>query len=256
MNIRRTLARLKRRLLAKPFYKDKRFQGYWFDQTLKDKAAFVVQIGSNDGKTGDPLYPLLQKYPQWRGLFVEPLPNSFAKLKANYPDANRFQLENVAINEGQRMTFYWVDPKAKEALPDLPYWYDQLGSFDKNHILKQLDGVLEPFIRTTELEGINLATLLSRNDVKDISILHIDAEGYDWKILSQLDLTLYQPLFILYEYHHLSEEALESSFAFLEEQYELFDVGIDVLAVYKKIGAERLQEMRQHMKKAVLPAKH
>lgn len=249
MNIRTALARLKRKVLSKPFQKNKQYQAYWFNEILKDEAAFIVQIGSNDGKTGDPLYALLQKYKKWQGLFVEPLPDTFKKLKNNYQDHSRFYFENVAINEGKAMTFYWVDPKAKNAIPDLPYWYDQLGSFDKQHILKQLDGVLEPFIRTTELEGISLPTLLTRNNIKDISILHIDAEGYDWKILCQLDLAIYQPTFILYEFNHLSEEDREASYTFLENDYHLFDVGIDILAVHKKVGDLQLSEMAKHMKK-------
>lgn len=249
MSLRTTLARVKRKIFSKSFEKNKKYQAYWFDEILKNEAAFIVQIGSNDGKTGDPLYSLLHKNSKWQGLFVEPLPDTFEKLKNNYPDTSRFFFENVAINEGSEMTFYWVDPKAKENLPDLPYWYDQLGSFDKKHILKQLDGVLEPFIRTTQLEGISMATLLDRNAVKDISILHIDAEGYDWKILKQLDLTQYQPTFILYEYNHLSKKDLKASFAFLDDYYQLFDVGIDILAVHKKLGNAQLKEMMRHMKK-------
>lgn len=248
MKIRTQLARIKRKIFAKPFGKDKRYQAYWFDEVLKNEAAFVVQIGSNDGKTGDPLYALFQKYKNWRGLFVEPLPDSFKKLKDNYPDPQRFQFENVAINEGQQMTFYWVDPKAIETLPDLPYWYDQLGSFSKQHILNQLDGILEPFIRTTELEGVSLPTLLERNQVKEISILHIDAEGYDWKILSQLDLASIQPLFILYEYHHLSQEELDASVVFLKPMYHIFNVGIDLLAVHKTVDAKQISEMKKYMK--------
>ncbi|MEO1516122.1 MAG: FkbM family methyltransferase [Bacteroidota bacterium] len=248
MKIRTALARIKRKILAKPFAKNKRYQAYWFDRVLRSEDAFVVQIGSNDGKTGDPLYALLQKYSKWQGLFVEPLPDSFQKLQQNYPDKKRFRCENVAINEGRKMTFYWVDPKAKEQLPDLPYWYDQLGSFDRSHIVKQLDGVLEPFIRTTDLEGISLPDLLQRNAVEKISILHIDAEGYDWKILSQLNLDRYQPTFILYEYHHLSKEELSASYDFLDTDYWLFDVGIDVLAVHKKVGSELGAEMQREMK--------
>ncbi len=249
MNIRTKLARIKRRIFAKPFEKDKRYQAYWFNKLLKDKAAYIVQIGSNDGKTGDPLYALLHKYKSWKGLFVEPLPDTFEKLKNNYPNDNRFRFENVAINEGAAMDFYWVDPKAKEVHPDLPYWFDQLGSFSKAHILNQLDGILEPFIRTTVLEGISLPTLLSRNKIKEISILHIDAEGYDWKILSQLNLNVYQPTFILYEYNHLSPIERSASIDFLQENYCLFDVGIDILAVHTKVGASHIQEMSIHMKK-------
>jgi len=251
MSLRRILAKVKRKLFKKPFAKNKKYQAFWFDKILKDKSALIVQIGSNDGKTGDPIYPLFKKYKKWKGLFVEPIPRSFEKLKTNYPDPNRFSFENVAINEGLEMTFYWVDPIAKESLPDLPYWYDQLNSFDKDHIVNQLDGVLEPFIKETLMEGIRLEELLTRNGVQEISILHIDTEGYDWKILQQLDLKRYQPTFILYEYNHLSLSDKEASFSFLKRSYDLFDVGIDILAVNKNLGTHHLQDMAKHMKKIV-----
>ncbi|MEL6863364.1 MAG: FkbM family methyltransferase [Bacteroidota bacterium] len=247
-SLRTFLARAKRKLLQKPFIKDKRYPAYWFDQLLGDRDAYLVQIGSNDGKTGDPLYPLLQKHSNWRGLFVEPVPYSFEKLKANYPDPNRFRFENVAINEGQSLTFYWVDSKAKEALPDLPYWFDQLGSFDKNHILKHFDGALAPFMRSAELEGLSLPQLLSRNEVAHIEVLHIDTEGYDWKILSQLDQERYTPQFILYEYNHLSEAERKASFDFLKEKYVLFNLGIDILALNRSFGEEVVGQMKRYMK--------
>ena len=249
MQIKRQLARLKRQLFKKPFIKDRRYPAYWFDQILASQKAYLVQIGSNDGKTGDPLYPLLQKHAHWRALFVEPVPYSFEMLQSNYPDARRFRFENVAINEGEALNFYWVDPAAKEHLPDLPYWYDQLGSFDKQHIVKHFDGALEPFIRSSLLEGITLPQLLDRNEVKEIDILHIDTEGYDWKILSQLDLERFRPKFILYEHNHLSDADRQDSIDFLKERYQLFTLGIDLLAVDRNLGQELLTAMSKHMQK-------
>jgi len=146
------------------------------------------------------------------------------------------------------MTFYWVDAAAaKSALPDLPYWYDQLGSFDSQHILKHFDGALEPFIRSTDLEGLNLPTLFDRNKVEKIAVLHIDTEGYDWKILSQLDLFRHDPQFILYEKNHLSEKDLQASIQFLDEHYVLFSLGIDMLAVNRKVGKANIDLMKTHM---------
>ena len=43
-----------------------------------------VQIGSNDGKTGDPIYELVSKNQHWKGVLVEPVDFLHRKLKANY----------------------------------------------------------------------------------------------------------------------------------------------------------------------------
>ncbi len=246
-SIRVQLARLKRKWFKKPFLKDKQYPAYWMNEVLKNESAFLVQIGSNDGKTGDPFFPLLEQNPSWKALFVEPVSYSFEQLKSNYGNnTSRFIFEQVAINEGKNMPFYWVDESAKEKLKDLPYWFNQLGSFDKEHILKHFDGALEPFIRSTELEGISLKTLLNRNDVQHISVLHIDTEGYDWNILSQLDLEQFQPKFIMYEFHHLSEDDKEASFKFLEKDYQLFRMDIDVLAVHQSVDAGIIQGIKNH----------
>ena len=248
MSWRVQLARLKRRILKKSILKDPQYPPYWLEKILGNKEVLVVQIGSNDGKTGDPLNQLLNKNKKWKALFVEPVPYLFDRLKSNYQDVGRFVFENVAVNEGAKLDFYWVDPKAKDELSDLPFWFNQLGSFDKNHILNELGDKMKPFILSQELEGITLKTLLKRNKIQLIDLLHIDTEGYDWNILSQLDLRAYAPKFILYEVNHLSEDNLKASYDFLSEKYFLFDVGIDVLAVNKTLHEEDLIKMKKHLK--------
>jgi FkbM family methyltransferase len=197
--------------------------------------AFVVQIGSNDGLTGDPIHPLMKKNPAWRGLFVEPVPELFAKLKENYGPSPRFIFENAAINAGISQPFYSVDPQAKIAHPKLPSWWNQLGSFDPEHILKapEIGPLLKPYIRSTQVQGITLQALLAKHRVQQIDILHIDAEGFDWKILSQLDLQNIRPAIILYEHKCLSDSDRESSIRFLEPFYEFTDFNGDFLSRLK-----------------------
>lgn len=241
--LRTQLARLKRQLFKKPFLKDERFPPYWIDRVLGDKAAFLVQIGSNDGKTGDPFYPLLKKHPEWKALFVEPIPYFFKKLQENYPDTSRFQFENAAINAGERQPFYWLDPKMNQELSGLPYWYEQLGSFDREHILKQVRPEVVPYLISDSIAGISLPELLDRHEVSHIDILHIDAEGYDWQILAQLDLELFRPTFILYELQHLKEKDQLAAADFLGQHYEQFQVGIDAFAVRREVASPFMREL-------------
>ena len=247
MQIRKMLSRVKNKLLQKPFHKDPQFPAYWFDQLLANQFAMLVQIGSNDGKTGDPLHALLQKNKKWKALLVEPVPYAFERLKTNYSDRSRFICENVAINQGEALDFYWVDSIAKKHLQDLPYWFDQLGSFDKEHILKHFDGQLAPFIVSQKLQGIKLVNLLNKHQIDRIDILHIDTEGYDWEILSQLDLNKHCPQFIMYEYKHLNQMDLQKSIQFLKD-YQIFNIGIDLLAVHRQINLEFRSQMKKALK--------
>ena len=67
------------------------------------------------------------------------------------------------------------------------------------------NGILEPYIRELEVPGISFQDLLAQQNLTDIHILHIDAEGYDWEILRQLDLEKIKPRLILFEHDHLSD---------------------------------------------------
>jgi len=203
----------------------------WLPVLVPETDAQVVQIGSNDGKTDDPIHQLLLKRKGWQGLFVEPVPYIFERLKQSYPTEPRFRYENAAINDGSSATFYWVDATAKQRIPDLPEWYDQLGSFCREHIVNHLDGILEPYIISQEVRGITLGQLFEKHAIGKIDILHIDTEGYDYKVLSQLDLSRHEPSVILFEYKHLAEGEREKSIHMLTPKYELYDLGSDFLAV-------------------------
>src|SRR5207249_62232 len=91
---------------------------------------FIVHIGSNDGKSGDPLYPLIKRHRSWQVLFVEPVPFLFDQLRRNYGKHPRFRYEQVAIaDRRQMMPFYYVSEDARREGPHLPAFWEQLGSF-------------------------------------------------------------------------------------------------------------------------------
>ncbi|WP_114750960.1 FkbM family methyltransferase [Pleomorphovibrio marinus] len=208
----------------------------WISKAILNQHATVVQIGSNDGKTRDPLYPLMKEHICWHGLFVEPVPYLLERLRGNYmslASPNRFHFYNGAVNDGSPQDFYFIDPHAKYVIPGLPDWYDQIGSFDRLHILGHMEGRLAPFILRMKVKGTTLPVLLDMFCIKHIDLLHIDAEGYDWAILSQLDLQTFIPKIIIFEHKHLSENELNQSVAQFSEEYEIFLFKNDFLCLLK-----------------------
>lgn len=205
------------------------------EKYLPKDIATLIQVGSNDGMTGDPIYLLLSKYKNWRAIFIEPVPYLFERLKQNYRNERRFTFENVAVNEGTEQTFYFVNPTAIHSLPELPYWYDQLGSFDRENITRHLDGVLEPYIQEMRIKGLKIGELIKRHHVKTIDLLHIDAEGYDWKILKQFDIVKYRPTIILFEHKHLSTQEREESIKYVKNDYYILKYGSDLLNIRKDV---------------------
>jgi FkbM family methyltransferase len=208
---------------------------YLIERYLPSSDATILQIGSNDGKTGDPIFSLIKKYIKWKCIFVEPVPYLFNRLQNNYGTEPRFTFENVAINDGVEQTFYFVRNEAIEQFPDLPYWYDQLSSFIRSNITKHLNGILDPYIEEIKLEGITLSDLLEKNSINNIDLFHIDAEGYDWRILRQLPLNQLKPSIILYEHRHLGTKEKELSLAFLTSDYYIFFYSGDYLNIRKDL---------------------
>lgn len=206
---------------------------HWIDKYIKNSASDIIQIGSNDGITSDPVFHIVMKKTKLKVLLVEPVPYLFEELQKNYGNNKRFKFENAAINNGFKQTFYYVRKEANMKLENLPDWYNQLGSFYKENIIKHLDGILEPFIEEMEIQGLTFNQLFKKNNIENVSLLHIDTEGYDWKILSQLDLKKYKPLIILFEYKHLSESEKQDAIRFLDINYFIFVFNGDYLCIRK-----------------------
>jgi FkbM family methyltransferase len=193
---------------------------------------FFIQVGSNDGVQGDPIHDLVISRQSWRGIFIEPINFLFRRLRNNYGDDERFVFENVAIsNKKEIRKFYYVSEKAKTEL-DLPYWHDQLGSFDRGHIAKMLGNEMSPYIIEENVECQPLQDVLDKNKVEAIDLLHIDTEGFDYQVLSQLDIKRYKPSVILFEHHLLSDEEFIKARKLLRRTgYRLLQYGNDTLAV-------------------------
>ena len=211
------------------------------DPTIQDRilkaigskpAVFFVQVGSNDGVQGDPIHDLIVSRENWSGIFIEPIDFLFQRLRKNYGEAKRFVFENVAIGtEKGTKTFYYVSEKAKSEL-DLPYWHDQLGSFDRDHITRALGDQMSPYIVEADIECLPLQDVLDRNGVESIDLLHIDTEGFDYKVLSQVDLARYKPSVILFEHHLLSDDEFFKARKLLRG-YRLLQYGNDTMAIRK-----------------------
>lgn len=189
-----------------------------------------LQIGSNDGRFGDPLVRLIKDRGNWSGIFVEPVPYAYERLKLNYGVSEKFTYEQLAIGEAfETKTFYYVSEAAKDDLgKQLPPWYDQLGTFERPHILKHLDGILEPYIIEVPIDCVPLQHILEKNNVQSLDVLHIDTEGFDYQVLRQFDLPRYLPRVVLFEHKHLSKADQDAADQLLiESGYSLTKISGD-----------------------------
>lgn len=188
-----------------------------------------VQIGSCDGRTGDPLYEHVVAR-GWSGVVVEPVPHNFERLIESYRGVHGVACENVAISDREQVrTFHHVDTLGR----DLPVWCDHIGSFDRAHLEKHVIMLpeLESFIVETQVQCITLAQLLERNEITRIDILHTDVEGFDLQILEQIDFNRYVPELIIYEDLHMSDaDRDEATWLLRSEGYTIASDGMNSVA--------------------------
>jgi FkbM family methyltransferase len=187
-----------------------------------------VQVGSNDGLTGDPLFDTVMG-DDVRGLLIEPVPELYERLIRNYQGKDGLVFAQVAVadREGER-PFYWVSP-----LDGDPIWVDQLGSFSKEIVLSHADEVrdLANRIMTLQVPCRTISSLLMENGFEGLDLLHIDAEGADFEILKTIDFSADSaPRHILYEQKHLGADAGTAREFLQERGYDTIGVGPDVFA--------------------------
>lgn len=196
-----------------------------------------VQIGSNDGKQGDPIYKYVSTSRKWKGVLVEPIGFLYSRLKENYANREDLIFEKVLIStKRESKTFYYVSKEAKEHFDDLPFWYDQLGNFSMAFIREHLGERIEPFIRSESIEAIPLRELLERCSINAIDFLHIDTEGHDYEIMRQLKLDDIRPKIIMIEFKHLSYLSCYKLIKKLRRHYQLLSNGSDLVAVEREVA--------------------
>jgi FkbM family methyltransferase len=176
----------------------------------KNKDHFFIQVGANDGKTGDALYEVIKKE-KWKGILLEPVPYLFNKLIENYKNNTDLIFLNAAldVNNGQA-PFYSIKEFDNNGTELSRFGatnaLNQLGSFDLNTLMLH-SGMHPDFKNLIEVINVNtitFSTLISKYNVKKIDILQIDTEGYDFTLLNEIDFKLLYPQILIFEYIHMT----------------------------------------------------
>ena len=213
----------------------------WKDDVLSKYANYktnvsFVQIGSNNGITGDPIHNyIIEK--SWRGILVEPVPYLFNELLNTYHNLNdRLIFENSAIAEDNgQLKFYRLQ---KSDLPNLPILYDQLGSFNKDVILKHRDYIpsFDKLFIEDKVNTITFNELINKHSINKVDLLHIDTEGYDFEIIKMIPFSDLHIEFIMFEHKHLSDIDYKAAIKLLKQNK--FILGIiegDTLAIKEEL---------------------
>jgi FkbM family methyltransferase len=196
-----------------------------------------IEIGANDGVQEDHLRPFVTSFP-WTGVLVEPVPWIFERLRDNYREHQGVTFENAAIaNADGSVPFYYV-----ASAEERPTWSDAMGSLSRDVVEETIEaarrfvargpGVYLPdptsSIVQTEVPSLTFESLCRRHGIRELDLLAIDAQGYDYEIIKGIDFERHRPRLLIYESILLSADEREQSTAYLEGLgYETMYEGID-----------------------------
>lgn len=172
--------------------------------------ATFVQVGAHDGTQLDPLREAILGS-RWRGIMVEPVPYVFARLAARYHANPRVVLENVAVADVDGTKEFHFLAEAGEG-DDVWKWYDALGSFKRDVVLRHGDLVddIEQRLVSIDVPCATFTTLCERNGFERIDLVQIDTEGYDREVIELIDFTRFDPAVVIFEHLHLDAVSREA----------------------------------------------
>lgn len=188
---------------------------------------FIVQVGANDGVLDDPIRDLVLAH-RLPGLLIEPLPDLYEKLKANYAGQDQLAFENTAVlpAEGE-VTIHRVRPDAEVAA----HWHG-IASFSRANLLAQ--GVPDRHIAAQQVRGEPLGTIAKRHRITDVDLLQVDTEGYDFEVIKSAFAGGLRPAIINYEHCWLPPKTRHACKELLMQRgYDFVEVGKDTLAVLR-----------------------
>ena len=182
--------------------------------------ASVVQIGACDGIVYDDTRGFLDMY-GWSGVFVEPIPELFGQLQTNFKTKTNYKFVNAAITKETGSVVMLNVPDHKIADADLrpcfkgmsSVWPPKngLGSDDEYDI-----NVRTNFAEKITVRSLCLEDLFTETNTTEFDIFICDAEGCDYDICMQLDLTKYFPKFIRLEICSLTQIEREEIYSKLD----------------------------------------
>ena len=195
-----------------------------------------LQIGSNDGISGDPLNFFINNY-NWKGVLVEPIPFLFEQLQFNYlHKKDKLTFLNVAVGaeDKEEMIIYVFNEKFRGKIPD---WYYQLGSFYKDVIYHHDIPNVDDYIVEKKVPSQTIQTIIDTcYSGKNIELLHIDTEGYDFEVLKNVNFSKLLPKVILVEYIHLAITTRKQMIHLLKNNgYTVYRCNQDYIGVQRSV---------------------
>jgi FkbM family methyltransferase len=217
----------------------------FFDKALhylgkKQKETLALNIGAMDGVMFDEMIGYTNMY-GYQVLYVEPIPYLFQKLKSNIGEENSI-FENSAISDyNGEIKMMIIDNEAidKGLVHDCFYGMSAVYP-PKNGLGSEGDReTVEQYGKLVTVPCITFDKLLKKHQIFDFDIIKIDAEGHDYNIFKQIDLSKYTPKVIRLEWINLEKEEQEKILDVFESNDFVYELSSqDIVGIPKKFYNE------------------
>src|ERR1700678_2222093 len=144
----------------------------------RDRIVFV-QVGANDGRLNDPLYPYVMGG-RWTGLLIEPLPDAFAALRQTYSGIGGLLFERAAVTHAAGHARFFAVKGERNVM----------SSLSREAIMKHAPTRpdLPEQIYEIDVPTSRLDQLLAKHGFETLDVVTVDAEGHDDVVLSTIAL--------------------------------------------------------------------
>ncbi|WP_296620133.1 FkbM family methyltransferase [Marivirga sp.] len=218
---------------------------YFYNQVSKNlDRPFVIQVGANDGINHDPIHKFVKR-DKWRGLLIEPQPDVYRyQLFPLYLRDEGIFMENIAISDQiSLMDMYKISFTRERWATGLttfhkPTLQDKVDRGDVDIIAKRkgikVPASREKYIDEVKVESKTFEFLRTKYQIKEVDVLQIDVEGFDFEVIKLYDLSLHKPKVIVFESRHLNDkEYAEAEQYFTDNGFLIKRVKGDSVAVRK-----------------------
>lgn len=214
----------------------------------------IIQLGAFEGATPmDPLYGFLRGKREmllrrgsdrWKLVLVEPVEQHYAKLQENYAFLPGTRFEKVAIaDKPGEATFYHLGVEPTEH--GYPAWLAQLSSLKSERMGEIWDRYeanpeykafyLKHRLQTT-VPCWTLAQLFERHDIRTVSLLQMDVEGFEFEIIKTVPFEKVPIRFINFESVLLGVKKLACEQLLHSHGYHMVDFGQDTFCYRPEDG--------------------
>jgi FkbM family methyltransferase len=217
---------------------------HYLGRTQSDQRVFVMNIGSMDGVMFDEMYGYTAMY-GFRGLYVEPIPYLFEKLKKNIGEGSGNEFENSAISDYDgEIEMLMIDKEAIDTGKIHSCFYGMSAVYPpKNGLGSEGDReTVKRYGKRIKVPCIRFETLIEKHQIGQIDVIKIDAEGHDYKIFKQIDLVKYAPKVVRFEWINLSREDQDATVQILKQNNYLYEIETQDITALSKSFYEELKK--------------